>query len=276
MTLEPRDRWVRAAEGWEARADDFARDTLPVTARMVDAIAPQPGQTILELAAGLGDTGYLAYELIQPGGELITSDFAPEMLSAAQRRAPSNANIRFRQMDLSVPLDQPAATIDAVLCRWGYMLLKDPEFALRETQADPQAGWPPRLRRLDRARREPLERRTGAHPAEPRDPREAGPERARPVHLGRPGPDRRDPRRRRVRGVRDRARWTSSCATTDVDDWWVAVTQTSTRIGDADKQMDFATSSDVLAELEEASKPFEQPDDRLVIPARTWIATATA
>ena len=62
----------------------------------------------------------------------------------------------------------------------------------------------------------------------------------------------------------------------DVDDWWVHVTKTSTRTGDADKAMDFATRSDVLAELEEASKPFEQPDDRLEIPARTWIATATA
>src|SRR3954465_8676664 len=134
MTLESRDRWTRAAEGWEARAEQFARDTLPVSVAMVKAIDPQPGQTVLDLAAGLGDTGYLAYRAIQPGGQLITSDFAPEMLSAAQRRAPSNADIRFRQMDLSGPLDQPAATIDAVLCRWGYMLLRDPEFALRETR----------------------------------------------------------------------------------------------------------------------------------------------
>ncbi len=50
----------------------------------------------------------------------------------------------------------------------------------------------------------------------------------------------------------------------------------STRTADADKQLDFATRSDVLAELEEAAKPFTQPDDRLIIPARTWIATATA
>src|SRR3982751_5807041 len=107
---------------------------MPVSTAMIEAIQPHPGQTVLDLAAGMGDTGYLAYELIQPGGELITSDFAPEMLAAAQRRAPSNANIRFRQMDMSVPLDQPAASIDAVLCRWGYMLLKDPEYALRETR----------------------------------------------------------------------------------------------------------------------------------------------
>ena len=62
----------------------------------------------------------------------------------------------------------------------------------------------------------------------------------------------------------------------DVDDWWVAQTQMSTRTADADKGLDFATRSDVLAELEEAAKPFTQPDDSLIIPARTWIASATA
>ncbi len=50
----------------------------------------------------------------------------------------------------------------------------------------------------------------------------------------------------------------------------------STATGDADKRMDFATRSDVLAELEQAASRFTQPDDSLVIPARTWVATATA
>ncbi len=62
----------------------------------------------------------------------------------------------------------------------------------------------------------------------------------------------------------------------DVDDWWVAQTQMSTATGDADRAMDFATRSDVLAELERAATLFAQPDDSLVIPARTWVAAATA
>src|SRR3954451_24235496 len=107
--METRERWIRAAAGWEARAAQFARDTMPVSAALVEAVQPQPGQTIIDLAAGLGDTGFLALELIQPGGQLITSDFVPEMLAAAQRRAPANADIRFRQMDMSVPLDHPTA-----------------------------------------------------------------------------------------------------------------------------------------------------------------------
>jgi hypothetical protein len=62
----------------------------------------------------------------------------------------------------------------------------------------------------------------------------------------------------------------------DLDDWWVAVTLTSTRMGDADKAMDYAQRSDVLADLERVAEPFEQPDGSLVIPARTWVAVATA
>ena len=72
MSLESRERWVKAAAGWEARADQFARDTMPVSLAMVEAIQPHPGQTILDLAAGIGDTGFLAAELIEPGGQLIT------------------------------------------------------------------------------------------------------------------------------------------------------------------------------------------------------------
>ena len=83
---ENRRRWQTVAAGWEKHADDIRRDTMPVTSWMIEAIAPQPGHQLLEVAAGIGDAGFLAAELIAPNGQLITSDFVPEMLSAAQRR----------------------------------------------------------------------------------------------------------------------------------------------------------------------------------------------
>jgi SAM-dependent methyltransferase len=109
---------------------------MPVSMWLVDALAPQPGHRIVDLAAGIGDTGYLASELIEPGGELITSDYLPEMLTAAQRRAEALGvrNVRFKQIDASQPIDIEAASIDGVLCRWGYMLMEDGEAALRETR----------------------------------------------------------------------------------------------------------------------------------------------
>ena len=57
------------------------------------------------------------------------------MITAAQARAEQLgiANVRFRQIDAE-GIDQPAASLDGVLCRWGYMLMADGEAALRETR----------------------------------------------------------------------------------------------------------------------------------------------
>jgi SAM-dependent methyltransferase len=133
---ESRRRWGDQAAGWEARRDLLRTATMPVSAWMIDAIDPQPGQTVLELAAGTGDTGLLAAELIEPGGTLICSDFSPEMLATARRRAEELgiANVRFKQIDAETSIDLEAASVDGVLCRWGYMLMADPESALRQTR----------------------------------------------------------------------------------------------------------------------------------------------
>jgi SAM-dependent methyltransferase len=133
---ESRKRWGNQAAGWESRRDSLRTTTMAVSAWMIDAIDPQPGHTVLELAAGTGDTGLLAAELIEPGGTLICSDFSPEMLAAARRRAEELgvANVRFKQIDAETSIDVEAASLDGVLCRWGYMLMADPGNALRETR----------------------------------------------------------------------------------------------------------------------------------------------
>jgi SAM-dependent methyltransferase len=133
---QSRKRWGEQAEGWESRRDELRTSTMPVSAWLIDAIDPQPGDTLLELAAGTGDTGLLAAELIEPGGTLISSDFSPEMLQTAQRRADELGirNVRFKQIDADTSIDVGAGSIDGVLCRWGYMLMAEPEGALRETR----------------------------------------------------------------------------------------------------------------------------------------------
>jgi ubiquinone/menaquinone biosynthesis C-methylase UbiE len=277
MELEGRERWARAAAGWEKRADWFRQQTMPVSAWLVDAVDPQPGQTILDLGAGIGDTGFLAAELVQPGGTLITADFSPDMLSAAQRRAERLGlkDIRFRQMDANLPLDQPAAELDGVLARWLYMLLNDGEDALRETRrilkvggAVALAAWTgPEENEWSSAPMRILERRGLVDPIDPAKPGQFawGAPGAVQEHMEAAGFV--EPRVERLEFAMRYA---------DVDEWWVSATLTSVAVGQADQQLDFATRSDVLAELEEAAKPYEQPDGALVIPAATWVATATA
>lgn len=133
---EARTRWSAAAPGWEARRADFQRFTQPVSMWLVEHVAPQPGTTILELAAGLGDTGLLAAELVQPGGRVILTDAVEGMVDGARRRAEQlglGHAVEARRMEAEW-IDLPTASLDGVLCRWGYMLLADPVAALQETR----------------------------------------------------------------------------------------------------------------------------------------------
>ena len=75
----------------------------------------------------------MAAELIVPGGTLICSDGAEAMLDVARERAAAQGiyNVEFRQLELEW-IDLPTADVDAVLCRWGIMLVVDSETAAQE------------------------------------------------------------------------------------------------------------------------------------------------
>ena len=127
------ERWEDAAPGWGRRADRVREMGLPVSAWMIDRLGLQPGHDVLELAAGPGDTGFLAAELVLPGGMLTCSDGTEAMLGVARERARELGinNVEFKRLELEW-IDQPAASVDAILCRWGVMLSVDPSAALRE------------------------------------------------------------------------------------------------------------------------------------------------
>jgi SAM-dependent methyltransferase len=127
--------WEEAASGWVARQATLRELSAPVSHWMIDAADPQPGQRVLELAAGLGETGFLAAEMVAPVGGLITSDQADAMLDGARKRAGelSLTNVEFQVLNAEW-IDLPVASVDVVLCRWGYMLMVDPAAALAETR----------------------------------------------------------------------------------------------------------------------------------------------
>lgn len=106
-----------------------------VSVWMVEHLDLQPGQTVLELASGPGDTGFLAAELVRPGGSLISSDASRAMLGVAAGRARDLGvrNVEFKRLELEW-IDLPAASVDAILCRWGLMLTSDPASALQEAR----------------------------------------------------------------------------------------------------------------------------------------------
>ena len=107
---------------------------MPVSSAMIDRVNLQPGHRVLELAAGPGDTGFLAAEIVAPGGGVvICSDGAEAMVEVARRRAAELGvrGVEFRQLELEW-IDLPTADVDRILCRWGVMLIVDPAACLTE------------------------------------------------------------------------------------------------------------------------------------------------
>src|SRR5262245_48302318 len=129
------EAWRAVAAGWERRRPLFWDATRALSERLVELLAPQPGETILELAAGPGDTGFLAASLIGANGTLLSTDVAPEMVEAARRRAGELgvANAEFRVLDAAA-IDLPSESVDGVLCRFGLMLVVDVEAAMAEVR----------------------------------------------------------------------------------------------------------------------------------------------
>src|SRR5690242_19811341 len=116
--------WEALAAGWERGRDLLGRATRPVSEWLVERLDPRPGQTLLELAAGVGETGFLAASRLAPGGLLISSDASPAMSEAARRTAArlEVGGVEFRVFD-SARIELPDASVDAVVCRFGYVLL---------------------------------------------------------------------------------------------------------------------------------------------------------
>jgi ubiquinone/menaquinone biosynthesis C-methylase UbiE len=130
-----REAWETVAPGWAGRAEQMFEWGRSVTERMLRALGARPGQTILELAAGTGDTGFLAAAQVGPTGRVILTDFAPTMVDAARRRAASLGldNVEFRVVGAE-RLDLENDCVDGILCRWGYMLMAEPAVAFRESR----------------------------------------------------------------------------------------------------------------------------------------------
>jgi len=100
----------------------------PVTDALVAALDPRPGDAVLDLAGGTGD---MAQALSSRVARILSTDLSPAMVEAATRRR--IPGVEHRVLDMQA-LDLPDASFDAVVCRFGLMLVPDSALALRETR----------------------------------------------------------------------------------------------------------------------------------------------
>lgn len=271
-----RGRWEDGAAGWVASREPFQRAAQPVSDWLITAVDPQPGQILLELAAGAGDTGFQAAERLRPDGKLISTDGAMNMVEAATARA---AELGLEDVVEAKPMevewiDAGTASVDAVLCRWGYMLVPDPETALRETRRVLRPGgrvafavWAP-------AAENPW--MTGARLVELGFAKQSPPNTPGPFALGDPD---------LVRELLYGAGWTDDILIEPLDfaftpasaqAWWEQQLDCSLSLKELVAGLTPADHYKLRDAVDQDLSRFAQADGSLVIPARTLVASASA
>ena len=99
-----------------------------LSATLLELVAPQPGERVLDLACGTGVVARMAAPMVQPGGEVFGVDFNPAQIATARS---IDSSIEWREGDAgSLPFAD--REFDLIVCQQGFQFFPDRVQAVRE------------------------------------------------------------------------------------------------------------------------------------------------
>lgn len=128
-----RTEWNLAARGWKRWEKLLLSGLQPVSEQLTGAAGITPGQSVLDVATGTGEPALTIAKVVGPHGRVVGVDISPHMVEIAKERAAAQvlSNATFQIIQDESLSAFPDATFDAVVCRFGLMLMPDPVGALR-------------------------------------------------------------------------------------------------------------------------------------------------
>jgi SAM-dependent methyltransferase len=97
----------------------------PLGRRALAALAPQPGESILDIGCGGGTTALDLAEAVAPDGTVVGIDLSAAVLVFARAAAAGSRRVRFIHADAQAFAFEPAS-FDAAFSRFGVMFFADP------------------------------------------------------------------------------------------------------------------------------------------------------
>ena len=128
-----REQWNKDGAAWRRWNPFLDRWYGDATRHMLDLARIEPGQRVLDIAAGAGEPSASAAGRVGPRGYVLATDISEGIVELARQVAIERGldQIETRVMD-GEKLGLPDASFDAVICRLGLMYMPHPVTALRE------------------------------------------------------------------------------------------------------------------------------------------------
>lgn len=121
------DRRAATAAHWGlADYSGLAQRLEPAADALIDAVAPQPGERVLDVASG---TGNVAVRAAARGAQVTACDLAPRMVQLG--RARTGPSVTWVETDVE-ELPLPDASMDVALSAFGLIFAPHPEVALAQ------------------------------------------------------------------------------------------------------------------------------------------------
>ena len=139
MTTNPDDQpnsaqveyWnATVGETWARFQDQLDRQLEPLGLEAMQALAPGPGERLIDIGCGCGHTSLELARRVGPEGAVVGVDISHPMLEVARRRAGARPDLtaRFREADVQTAA-LGASEFDAAFSRFGVMFFSDPSAA---------------------------------------------------------------------------------------------------------------------------------------------------
>ena len=133
------DYWNgKGEQRWAEHHDRHDALLRPISERLLALADAKPGEFVLDIGCGCGDTTLEFADRVAPEGEALELDVSATMLKRARERAPEDGFARFIRADATT-YEPPPGEIDLVASRFGVTFFADPV----QTFANIRAGMKP-------------------------------------------------------------------------------------------------------------------------------------
>jgi SAM-dependent methyltransferase len=110
---------------WAEIREPLERQLAPLGRHAMMALAPRPGERVLDIGCGGGETALELARAVAPDGTVLGIDLSAAVLAFAERGAEGCAHVRFVHADAQACPFEPAS-FDAAFSRFGVMFFGDP------------------------------------------------------------------------------------------------------------------------------------------------------